>query len=152
MRNSKKKLNVKKLITLILIACFVIGGVSFAIASLIGSGKKDKSVSGNTTPEKETTSKVVNGSVGSQNETDAYEDYDESLSDSDCPYLVKVNRAANCVTVYGKNENGDYVNPIKAMTCSTGKNIDDTPLGTFRTTAKYDWCLMVDGTYSQYAY
>ena len=152
MRTSRKKLNVKRLIILIVIMCVFIAGVCFAIISLVKSNKKDKSANKNTSQEKETTVKAINGSVGAQDATDAYDDYDQSLSDSNCPYLVKVNRAANCVTVYSKNENGDYVTPIKAMRCSTGKNIDDTPLGTFHTTAKYEWCLMVDGTYSQYAY
>lgn len=67
-------------------------------------------------------------------------------------YLVKVNRALNCVTVYAKDSNSEYTVPIKAMACSTGREGHSTPLGTFRTSGKSLWCLMVDGTYSQYAY
>lgn len=66
-------------------------------------------------------------------------------------YKIYVNRAANCVTVYCKDEKGNYTVPCKAFVCSTGKNIDDTPLGTFKTSDYYDWRLMVDGTYGQYA-
>lgn len=67
------------------------------------------------------------------------------------PYLIKVNRAANCVTVYGIDENGFYSIPVKAMVCSTGKNVGDTPLGNGSITDKYTFHLMVDGTYGQYA-
>lgn len=67
------------------------------------------------------------------------------------PYLIKVNRAANCVTVYGIDENGYYSIPVKAMVCSTGKNVGDTPLGNGSITDKYTFHPMVDGTYGQYA-
>lgn len=67
------------------------------------------------------------------------------------PYLIKVNRAANCVTVYGIDENGYYSIPVKAMVCSTGKNVGDTPLGNGSITNKYTFHPMVDGTYGQYA-
>ena len=70
---------------------------------------------------------------------------------SNYPYLVKVNRLLNCVTVYTKDENNEFTVPYKAMACSTGKYINNTPLGTFRTSNKYNWRLMVDGTQSQYA-
>ncbi|MBQ3584128.1 MAG: L,D-transpeptidase family protein [Lachnospiraceae bacterium] len=74
-----------------------------------------------------------------------------SQSDDSYKYLIKVNRLLNCVTVYTKDANGEYTVPYKAMACSTGKNINNTPLGTFRTSSKYTWRLMVDGTHSQYA-
>ncbi len=66
-------------------------------------------------------------------------------------YEIRVNRAANCVTVYEKDETGSYVIPIKAMACSCGLEEGSTPLGTFSTSDYYDWRLMVDNTYGQYA-
>lgn len=66
-------------------------------------------------------------------------------------YEIRVNRAANCVTVYEKDEEGAYSVPIKAMTCSCGIEEGSTPLGTFSTSDYYDWRLMVDDTYAQYA-
>ena len=33
------------------------------------------------------------------------------------PYYIKVNRSQNCITVYGKDENGEYTIPVKAMVC-----------------------------------
>lgn len=66
-------------------------------------------------------------------------------------YEIRVNRVANCVTVYEKDENGAYTVPIKAMPCSCGVQLDYTPLGTFSTSDYYEWRLMVDNTYGQYA-
>ncbi len=70
----------------------------------------------------------------------------------DYPYIVKINRIANCITVYGKDGNGSYTVPVKAMTISCGQNIDDTPLGTYSTEEWYKWGMMFDGSYAQYAY
>ena len=46
----------------------------------------------------------------------------------DYPYYIKVNRQANCVTIYKKDENGNYTVPVKAMVCSVGLN-NKTRLG-----------------------
>lgn len=67
------------------------------------------------------------------------------------PYKIKVNRAENFVTVYTFDNNGKYTVPFKTFWCSTGKDPEDTPLGTFRIYERYDWRIMVDGTYAQYA-
>ena len=67
------------------------------------------------------------------------------------PYLVAVNRACNTVTVYGKDGDGNYSNAIKAMTCSTARAGYTTPTGVFKTTNRYRWRLLVDGTYGQYS-
>lgn len=52
------------------------------------------------------------------------------------PYCITVNLTANVVTVYEKDAAGNYTVPIKAFRCSGGT---DTPEGTFRTSAKYEW-------------
>ena len=68
------------------------------------------------------------------------------------PYAIKVNRAANTVTIYGLDENGQHTVPVKAMICSTARPGHTTPAGTFQL-AEYrsEWRLMLDGTYGQYA-
>lgn len=66
-------------------------------------------------------------------------------------YLIMVNRAANCVTVYEKDETGEFTVPVKAFVCSCGREGHGTPLGTFKTSDYYEWRLMVDGTYGHYA-
>lgn len=67
------------------------------------------------------------------------------------PFKIKVNRVENFVTVYTLDEKGKYTVPYKTFLCSTGATIDSTPLGTFEITERYDWRIMVDGTYAQYA-
>ena len=82
---------------------------------------------------------------------DITEETETTLPAGDYSYLIKVNRVANCVTVHRQDENGEFTIPYKAMACSVGKNIENTPLGSFKTSQKYTWRLMVDDTYSQYA-
>ena len=48
------------------------------------------------------------------------------------PYAIKVNRAANTVTIYGLDENGQHTVPVKAMICSTARPGHTTPAGTFQ--------------------
>lgn len=64
------------------------------------------------------------------------------------PYLVAVNRTTQTVTVYEKDDAGNYTVPYTSMICSTGI---DTPEGKFHTSNQYDWRLLVDGVYGQYA-
>ena len=73
------------------------------------------------------------------------------------PYLVAVNRAANCVTVYTADENGQYTQPYLAMVCSTGG--DGTPLGVWKLPTQEEstrygvrdlWHLMDGNVYGQY--
>ncbi len=63
------------------------------------------------------------------------------------PYLIKVNRKMCTVTIYAKDSNGKYTKPIKAMACSPGW---ETPLGTFKTPAKYRWQLLMGDVWGQY--
>ncbi|MBP3339819.1 MAG: L,D-transpeptidase [Lachnospiraceae bacterium] len=67
-------------------------------------------------------------------------------------YLIKINRAANCVTVYKKDENGQFTVPHKAMTVSCGLELDSTPLGTYKTINNYKWRLLFGNVYGQYSY
>ena len=38
------------------------------------------------------------------------------------PYWIKVNYTANTVTIYKKDDSGNYTIPVKAMVCSTGRS------------------------------
>ena len=64
------------------------------------------------------------------------------------PYKIKVNKQMCVVTVYEKDSKGEYTIPVKAMLCSPGA---DTPLGTFRTPAKYRWRLLMGDVWGQYS-
>lgn len=76
----------------------------------------------------------------------------ETVNPKTLPYKIMVNRAANCITVYKNDGNGNFTTPVKAIVCSTGKNVGDTPLGKFSTLISYKWLRMVDNSYGQYAY
>ena len=70
----------------------------------------------------------------------------------DHPYYIMVNREMNTVTVFTKDENGNFTVPYKAMICSTGREGHETPAGDFSIlNFKAEWCYMVDGSYGQYA-
>lgn len=66
------------------------------------------------------------------------------------PYLIKVNRACNTVTIYEKGEDGKYSVPVKAMVCSVGTGTK-TITGTFQTKAKYRWKALMGNVWGQYA-
>ncbi len=82
---------------------------------------------------------------------DVTEETETTLEDGEYEYLIKVNRAANCITIYRQDDNGNFSVPYKSMVCSAGRKLDNTPIGTFHTSSKYNWRLMVDGSYAQYA-
>lgn len=65
-------------------------------------------------------------------------------------YYIRVNRLANCVTVYTKDAEGNYSIPVKAMICSVGLT-DATPLGTYKIYQRYTWRLLFGNVYGQYA-
>lgn len=64
------------------------------------------------------------------------------------PYYVTVNLTDNIVTVYEKDDAGEYTEPVKAFYCSVGKS---TPEGTFQTKVKYDWRYLFGDVWGQYA-
>lgn len=64
------------------------------------------------------------------------------------PYMIRVNRALNTVTVYAFDVNGGtYSYPVKAMLCSVGT---ETPVGIFQTFNKGRWRELFGGVYGQY--
>lgn len=79
-----------------------------------------------------------------ENETELIEEEDEF------PYYIKVNRQQNCVTVYTRDENGEYTIPYKTIVCSTGL-YNATPTGVFHLSNKYRWRELHGGVYGQYA-
>lgn len=65
------------------------------------------------------------------------------------PYYIRINYTANCVTIYKKDDNGNYTVPVKAMVCSTGTA---TPTkGTYKTLNKYVWKQLNGGVWGQYS-
>jgi hypothetical protein len=70
---------------------------------------------------------------------------------NDNPYLIKVNRIFNTITVYEKDDSGKYTMPIKAMLCSVGEKGTETTVGTFQTKAKYRWKELMGKVFGQYS-
>lgn len=64
------------------------------------------------------------------------------------PYLLAVNRAENCVTVFTKDTAGNYTVPYFAMVASGG---EATPVGSFHTIEHYRWRFLQGDVYGQYA-
>lgn len=64
------------------------------------------------------------------------------------PYLIRINKQMNCMTIYVPDGNNGYIIPLKSFLTSCG---DDTPIGTFHTPEKYRWRLMIHDLYTQYA-
>lgn len=61
-------------------------------------------------------------------------------------YMIKVNKAANVVTIYKSEDGGDFV-PKRAFLCSGGNS---TPTGSFTLSNKWRWLWMVDDSYGQW--
>lgn len=71
--------------------------------------------------------------------------------DSGADYQIRVNRAANCITVYERDNSGVFSIPVRVFLCSTGRSLSYTPLGTYSTSSYYRWHEMFGGSYTQYA-
>lgn len=70
-------------------------------------------------------------------------------STSSLPYYIKVNRKANCITVYTKDADGNYTVPVRAMICSVGTG-SRTPRGTYKISNQYRWHALYMNSYGQY--
>lgn len=64
-------------------------------------------------------------------------------------YTIKVNRTANCVTVYTYDEKGKYTVPVRAMVCSTGLN-NATITGNYTIGIKTEWLFLVGDVFGRY--
>ncbi len=64
-------------------------------------------------------------------------------------YYIRVNYSANCITIFTKDDEGNYTKPYKAMICSSGKSTPKS--GTYKITYKYRWLSLYGGVYGQYS-
>lgn len=75
--------------------------------------------------------------------------YPSTMAKADSyPYLISVNKQMNTVTIYGKDDKGEYKVPVKAFICSTGYA---TPLGDFKIQIQYRWKELINGCWGQYS-
>ncbi len=64
------------------------------------------------------------------------------------PYYIKVNYGAQVVTIYSKDEQGNYSNAYKSMICSTG--IHTPKSGVYTIPGRWRWGLLQGNVYGQY--
>ena len=64
-------------------------------------------------------------------------------------YYIKVNYGANTVTIYTKDDEGNYTVPVKAMICSCG--ISTPKGGTYKTSPGFEWGVLMGGVWGQYS-
>ena len=64
-------------------------------------------------------------------------------------YYIKVNYQANAVTIYEKDDDGYYTEPVKAMICSCGTATPKS--GVYKTSQGYEWGFLEGGTYGRYS-
>ena len=72
----------------------------------------------------------------------------ESLIGTSVPFLIRINKQKDCLTIYAQDGANGFIIPVKSFLTSCG---DDTPIGVFRTPEKYRWRLMINDVYTQYA-
>lgn len=132
----------------IILAAMKIG--SFGLFKKSGTESPDKTEP----PAQQQTQQETRDVVWIENQEPELQTVDYTVPENaEYPYFIKVNRAANCVTVYGVDESGEYSIPVTAFACSCGREGEETIKGeNFKTTDKYLWRLMVDDTYGQYAF
>lgn len=70
-------------------------------------------------------------------------------SSNNIPYYIKVNYGAQVVTIYKKDNNGNYTVPVKAMVCSTGEYTPKS--GVYSIPARWKWLRLQGNVYGQYS-
>lgn len=64
-------------------------------------------------------------------------------------YLIKVNMAKDCITIYEKGGTGEYTVPVKSMACAVFEG-EITGEVNYSIISKTEWKRMADNTYSHY--
>lgn len=68
---------------------------------------------------------------------------------SQYPYYITINVSQNCVTVYGKDSDGKYTVPVRAMICSTGTHTP-APGSSYTVKYKWQWLGLFNDVYGRY--
>ena len=67
------------------------------------------------------------------------------------PYMLRVDRVRNQITVYARDTNGQYNIPVVAMPCSVGLPATPTPKGRFTGSRAGRWQILMGPSWGQYA-
>ena len=68
---------------------------------------------------------------------------------SQYPYYITINVSQNCVTIYGKDSEGKYTVPVRAMICSTGTKTP-APGSSYTVKYKWQWLGLFNDVYGRY--
>ncbi len=82
-------------------------------------------------------------------ENQVVEVYFDPIIEETPEYYIKVNVAANTITVYKRNIFGEYTIPVKAFVCSTGTATPHS--GVYKTPNKFRWIELLGSVYGQYS-
>ncbi len=134
----KLKLKNKKILLIVVIAILVLL-IAGTIVYTISISKNNKTIETmgeiiyNQEPENSVDNNVVENNIDETNQTNDVKEENKVTEDKNSTdskkttstkeedkYYIKVNNAANVVTIYTKDANGDYTVPVKAMVCSIG--------------------------------
>ena len=147
-------------LVIISVAAIILLAVGIVVGVLFGTGKIGKGT--NSSASNQNSANEDNGAVEDQTREIVWIDNKEPEQEKAVvytppanvtyPYFIKVNRAMNCVTVYGIDDQGKYTIPVKAFACSCGRAGHETILGeSMATLNRSEWRLMVDGTFGHFA-
>ena len=110
-----------------------------------------QNVAGNVMTNDTMTNSVIDEQKAKKENEEEYEKLkkEKKVSSAADKYYIKVNYGAQVVTVYTKDSNGKYTEPVRAMLCSTGRYTPTS--GTYRTLGKGKWWGLMGGVYGQYS-
>lgn len=167
-RAKKRRLNKKRVAIAVLILIAIIAAIVLSVKSRNANKYESEPTSADEIDENITdlneSGNEISNEIGNTNEVTEENQFSNEITNtntgtstsnnntnppsSKMKYYIRVNYTANCVTVYKKDDNGDYTVPVKAMTCSTGTATPKS--GTYKTTDKYRWHLLEGNVYGQY--
>lgn len=95
----------------------------------------------------ETTTNEVNNEIREENKN--VNKNENNTNQNKTNYYIKINNAANVVTIYTKDTEGNYNVPVKAMVCSTGSATPQS--GKYKLNGtKHSWGVLFGNVYGQY--
>lgn len=164
--NKRKKKKINNKLILIIIAILIVVCIIIFNKNKVGNtsvqtenyaSNEQSNVTENSTLENALVQNVVTENIINQNKiienaiikNEINEEKKAKYPTGKTPYYIKVNYQENAVTVYKKDKNGYYSEPVKAMICSCGKSTPKS--GVYKTSKGYEWGFLEGGTFGRYS-
>ena len=97
--------------------------------------------------KKDNIEEVKEGHIETEKPAQTEENNQSHISDK--KYYIKVNNEANVVTVFTKDNEGQYTVPVKSMICSTGTATPTS--GTYGIKLRWEWLGLFGNVYGHYS-